>query len=321
MKRRILLSAVALVGLSGTAFMACSSTQPQSACVIQTTARGGPGFYAKYTVSGGAVPTGCEFLNRGSENGKAVVGEEIGIALFGQSDDVKLGIEPLALQTSPLGIGSAEVPNSGHIALGKFNLDPSQCTAPTLSEAKAEIPDPGGSSSTVIATYTFKDVKFVQAPNIPGTQWGAKLHYHHESADYSVATCDVDLDVDAVWYASAGTLPDGGPEVSGPNTLAYFPVSDGNPATWATGNSCSSDADCGDALFSLPGGATNFECVPFYLVYDGTNTLSVLGPGLATPDGSGVGVQEIGRDGNPQDPKRCVPRGSVLPGGKGAISE
>jgi hypothetical protein len=239
MKRRLLLSALTIVSLGGALFTACDGTQPKSGCLIQTTPRGGPGFAVKYAVT---TSTGdCSFLGTAKDSdGHTVAVETVGVSLYGDVGSLRVGLRPAYL-TGAGDLGAA---------VGSFNNDNTQCTALKLDPATGVISDPNFASTDPAAvapdvrlTYTFSNLKFIQAENVFGTQLGADLQLDMVPVDATAGgtECHATIKADGVWYSSTYVLPDAGTDNSG--------------------NHCDTDASCASAEFSLPDPA-NFVCVP-----------------------------------------------------------
>jgi len=111
----------------------------------------------------------------------------------------------------------------------------------------------------VQATYTFSNVKFVQAGNIPGTEFTAELQYDQMPVDPGATECHATIHVQAIWYdnSSLNTWPDGGTP-----TDIISTGSDGTAVDHGfIGNHCDADSDCASSAFNLPGGGSDFECL------------------------------------------------------------
>lgn len=111
---------------------ACDGTQPKTTCVLQTTARGGPPFTAKYTVVS-AEGAGCAFLGTHKDaQGKVVTGETLGLSIYGTIGNVTVGVRPV----------TASVTTTEGVAVMPFTNDGIACTATASGTAVATVDDP-----------------------------------------------------------------------------------------------------------------------------------------------------------------------------------
>ena len=220
---------------------ACADTQPRNACSVQATSGRYDigGFNAKYTALTVTGP-GCKSL-LGVEKTGDVVGETLGVGLFGKLGDT-LAVKPLSAASAASGDGTG---------LGKFVTKPDAvgaCSAVSLEAGKYvladpswvapdplpdPLPDPVPVPPNLEVSYTFTNVHFVQASNVPGTQLTGALALKAGPAaegGAGASTCDATFTVDGIW-AAAGYLR------------------------------CETDVDCDPKTLEIPGQAADYVCV------------------------------------------------------------
>ncbi len=258
----------------------CSDTQPRNACSVQGTSGryGVGGFNAKYTALS-VTGTGCKGL-LGVEKAGDVIGETLGVGLFGRLGDT-LALKPLSAGYAASGDG---------VGLGKFVTRPDAagaCSAASLEAGKyvvsdpswvgpEPLPDPAPVPPNMEVAYAFSNVHFVQASNIPGTQLTGALAVTAGPAaegDAGASTCDATFTVDGIW-AAAGYLR------------------------------CETDADCDPKALEIPGKPEDYACIDqLPLLVD------------EVPDLDDKGEAKVDGDGNPLTKyvtgRRCVAKSPV----------
>ncbi len=269
-QRTALVSALSALGLSG-----CAEQQPRNACSFQLTSgrNGVSGYSAKYMLTS-AEGTACKAFLGVDQPGESS-GEIIGIALFGLQGDT-LALKPY----------SASVADSGEgVAIGGIVVDPTAsdaCTAATLAPATYvtgdlswvapdPMPDPAPTAPAVEVSYTFSNVRFIQAANIPGTQMTGQLRFAVSplEAGNGAGSCTATIDVSAVWYSGA----------------------------WAR---CETSDECQPADLGLPGQGGDYVC---------QDLVSLQADYVPVLDEAGqISVDENGEEiWEPKAARRCVP--------------
>jgi hypothetical protein len=269
-QRIALLAALSALGLSG-----CAEQQPRNACSFQVTSgrNGVSGYSAKYTLKS-VEGTACKAFLGVDQPGESS-GEIIGIGLFGLQGD-SLALKPY----------SASVADSGQgIAIGGIVVDPTvsdACTAATLAPATYvtgdlswvapdPLPDPAPTAPGVEVSYTFSNVRFIQAANIPGTQMTGQLLFSVSplEAGNGAGNCTAAIEVSAVWYSGA----------------------------WAR---CETSEECTPAVLGVPGKDGDYLC---------QDLIALQADYVPVLDEAGqIAVDENGEEiWEPKTGRRCVP--------------